>query len=444
MLTTPFLTKLDSRAQVKGSRDPLGAQPLWTRLGRHVIANLTTVTDSVTDFTVRLLGQCFAERVEEKAGNHSALTTFLKWEQLVGYARTCVLGDGGFRGTERVRKRLENGTKIRLGTDPDAQILADQKVYGLWGLYTVPCAASNLLEGNPTRLTPAAREVVERSLLPALNSFTAHAVGLITDRLSAAEPVIDVRDGSKDQGILRAVAHVLKKLRNPEIALYTEHLLHGGPDDRDPTRGTQGRQRLFAELLGSTLKYAEWTPSLMSIRDIGKRAVNRGEVGQSLAFRLERICTAEALLAPSGALFDYILACDGQAPSKIADDVRRHWGAGLSGTISPEATERMEPELRIWSDDAAGGQRWVQLAQALCHGHYEDAVHLLLAQNAAVMKTRGSGAPWASVQDGKLISRVLDAGRTRLPSGTEIPSIWRHAYFIQSLRAVAAALRGDQ
>ncbi len=30
----PFLTALDSRAKIKGSRDPLGIQPIWTRLRR--------------------------------------------------------------------------------------------------------------------------------------------------------------------------------------------------------------------------------------------------------------------------------------------------------------------------------------------------------------------------------------------------------------------------
>jgi hypothetical protein len=54
MLTTPFLTDLDSRAAVKGSRDPLGIQPIWTRLGRHVVGNLTTVSNSVRDFTTLL------------------------------------------------------------------------------------------------------------------------------------------------------------------------------------------------------------------------------------------------------------------------------------------------------------------------------------------------------------------------------------------------------
>ena len=57
----PFLTELDSRAAVKGSRDSLGLQAIWTRLGRHVVGNFTTVSDSVRDFTVVLLGFHFSD-----------------------------------------------------------------------------------------------------------------------------------------------------------------------------------------------------------------------------------------------------------------------------------------------------------------------------------------------------------------------------------------------
>lgn len=52
LLDVPFLTDLDSRAAVKGSRDPLGIQAIWTRFGRHVVGNLTTVSNSVRDFTI--------------------------------------------------------------------------------------------------------------------------------------------------------------------------------------------------------------------------------------------------------------------------------------------------------------------------------------------------------------------------------------------------------
>jgi hypothetical protein len=104
--TGPFLTDLDSRAQVKGSRDPLGAQSVWTRFGRHVVGNLTTVTNSVRDFTILLLGYYFAERVAAELAPGSELATFLKWEQLAAYARAYFNNDYAFRGTERVQGAL--------------------------------------------------------------------------------------------------------------------------------------------------------------------------------------------------------------------------------------------------------------------------------------------------------------------------------------------------
>jgi hypothetical protein len=55
ILTVPFLTDLDTQAAIKGSRDPLGLQTIWTRLGRHVVDNVTTVSTSVRDFTTLVL-----------------------------------------------------------------------------------------------------------------------------------------------------------------------------------------------------------------------------------------------------------------------------------------------------------------------------------------------------------------------------------------------------
>ena len=61
----PFLTELDERAQVKGSRDPLGLVPLWSRFGREVVGNLTTVTNSVRGFTTLLIGFELADMLRE-------------------------------------------------------------------------------------------------------------------------------------------------------------------------------------------------------------------------------------------------------------------------------------------------------------------------------------------------------------------------------------------
>ena len=87
MLTSPFLTDLDTRAAIKGSRDPLGVQAIWTRMGRRVVGNLTTVSTSVRDFTVTILGYYLAGRVAEETGASDDLNVFLRWEQLAAYAR---------------------------------------------------------------------------------------------------------------------------------------------------------------------------------------------------------------------------------------------------------------------------------------------------------------------------------------------------------------------
>src|SRR4051812_13710106 len=229
MIATPFLTQLDTRAAVKGSRDPLGVLSIWPKLGRHVVGNLTTVSNSIRDFTVLLLGHYFAERVGEEGGGEGDVSTFLKWEQLAAYARAHVNREDGFRGIERVQQRLAEGDRVRLGTDGEAQILGNQKTYGLWGLYTVPAKASGLLAGDPTRLTAEASKVVKESLLPAMESAETQVV----ERLRSKEWRLDLRNSSRDAMVLRSVARTLKSIRAPERDLYREHLLYGGPAGRD-------------------------------------------------------------------------------------------------------------------------------------------------------------------------------------------------------------------
>ena len=61
----PFVIDIDSRAALKGSRDPLGAQAIWTLFGRHAVGGLTNDTTSVRDFAGLLLGYWFIEKLDE-------------------------------------------------------------------------------------------------------------------------------------------------------------------------------------------------------------------------------------------------------------------------------------------------------------------------------------------------------------------------------------------
>ena len=432
MVSMPFLTQIDSRAQVRGSRDPLGVQAIWTRMGRHVVGNLTTVSTSVRDFTTTLLGFYFAERVAEEKETSDDLNVFLRWEQLADYARGGINGDWSFRGTERAKKNWNESDKIRLGIDAASLILSDQKTYGLWGLYSVPSRTSGLLEGSPTRLTAPVRECVEENYMPMLDGKTRAGGEAFVDMLSKRSAELKKeRDGK----VLDAVAKALKpKFSSAERALYVSHLVEGGLQDE-----TKGGQKLLAEVLRSTLKVPNWELSPAAVRDMAKKCrTEKTDVGDQVAAYLERILAAERLLAPCVSFFGYLLGSDGQSLDNVAKSVKDRWGSGVR-SIDVVALQSIEIELRDASGEPASGQRWIAIATALREGDYAEATRVLLVQNRDVMAMRGGAAPWAEMRDGKLHVKFA-AEVSDLPTKKDLVSHWTHPYFIPSLREIARQL----
>jgi hypothetical protein len=399
-------------------------------MGRQVVGNLTTVSTSVRDFTTLLLGYYFATRAAEAGGAESELDVFLKWEQLAAYARGHVNRDWAFRGVERVKKRLGESTNIRLSADSAGQILSNQKTYGLWGLYTVAGRASGLLEGEPTRLTPRALQYVERECLPILKAEKLGDGARIIEILRQPSSRIEIE--GRDRQIVRAVARILdKQLRQEERSFYREHLLTGGPAD-----STNGRQNLLAELFERTKQMDPITPKMMTA--FAKEARVRGESGQPLAVQLERIRAAESLLAPVAALFDFVLAQDDITVDQLAAILEKQWGA-MVNTIEVEALSALTQEFGNNGRDDGEGERWLCMAKACAAGKYADLVNLLIRQNQEVMLSRG-GAPWVTQEKNRLQVRVRDESAV-LPRRTELPNLWRHSYFIDSLRTVTAQLQ---
>jgi hypothetical protein len=429
---TPFLTDLDPRAAVKGSRDPLGIQAIWTRFGRHVIGNLSNASSSVRDFTILILGYHFATQVADTAGPGTELATFLKWEQLASYARAHVNEDWGFRGTERVRRNLDESV-VTLSAETTHQILSSQKAYGIWGLYSVPGRASGLLGGQPARLTPSARELVECTYLEAIAHTGLTDAKRLVELLSRDQVKLDLRR-SADQGILKVVASLVKTdVGAAERSFYREHLLFGGPND-----STEGRQRQLAELIEPKLAGGAfpWNPT--TVIAFAKDAERRGEHWQSLGFHLRRIEAAERILAPASELFTYLLGCDGVTIAEITKRMRQEesWGRAVT-TISQSAFADLKAEFGNRDDQA--GRRWIEIADSMSAGEYGPLITLLVEQNKCVMHSRG-GAAWIEEEKGTLKVRVSEE-RGHLPRREDLPDLWRFPYFLNSLCSVAAPLK---
>lgn len=428
MLRTPFFTDLDSRAAVKGSRDPLGIQQIWTRLGRHVVGNLTTVSNSVRDFTTLLLGYYFTEQVAQDLGPGTELSTFLKWEQLAAYSRAEANADFSFRGTEKVRKNLSDDSRVYLSDDRAYQILGNQKIYGLWGLYTMPARSSGLVDGDSPHLTAPAKDLVERVYLPVLEKGAGHDAKVIRDLLRSKRSRIDVK--KSEARLITAIGAVLKtRFQQKERDFYREHLLHGGPQD-----ATNGRQRQLAEVLAETLGQTDFSLSPAMIGHLVKSARSKGESWESLVHQLQRIRTSESVLAPAASLFNYLLGLDGKSLSSIVKRLESEWGSGLKAVVPNEFRE-LKAELS--AGDEVTGSRWIGIAESLAQGQYTSVVTLLIDQNKSVMAARG-GAPWIERQNGKLQVRFRDE-QGSLPK--ETTTLWRFPYFLDSLRSVTATLQ---
>lgn len=420
-----FLTDLDANARTKGSRDPLGAQAIWTRMGRHVVGNLTTVSNAYRDFTVLMLGYYFAERVAPNVGEGHELETFLKWEQIASYSRHHA-GDQTFRGTEKVGRILEVSSRVTISAARSLQTLSNQQLYGLWGLYSVPAAASGLLDQETLRLTPLAHEFVETTYRPILRAAGPDAENRIVSILSREQAAFDVE--GKDERLAAAIAAAIKgKAGQSERGFYWKALAEGGAADT-----TEGRQALMARIFRDHVGKREESWSASFVRSLEKRASAQQSVtGERLAERLAAVRACESVLAPAVRIFAYAQGLHGQTLDDAAAAIKRGFGQRAT-LVDLESFRSLRPELETVRADAA--ERWNHIAEALHAGQYVDAMRLMIQQNSATMANRG-GMPWIELKGSKLHVRMPGDERVDLDPKA-LRNLWRFPYFLDSLMAV--------
>ena len=422
----PFLTLEDPNAKIKGSRDPLGVQPIWSAFGRRVVTNLTTQSTSVRGFTVLLLGRYFAADLVDRGmvTREDALDIFLRMEQVGAYVRH-VAHDvkGEIRGIERVQRFVdEHHGNVVIAADRRGMILSDQKVYGLWGLYSVPARTSGLIPHGALDVMPAPREFIERHYIRRLNGSAGKLRTLLTNggRL---------RTNDRD-AVFAALTPILDpQFSSDELEFYGSHLRDG----HDVPGAAAGRQERFRRLLESDTKLGERT-GRAEILHLVKRARRQDE---GLSVSLDRIAHLEAFFAPTAALFQHLLGRHGQQVSNVAAEVRRVWGSRVPN-LNREAFAELVSEIRSTSTEAVGS-RMDRVHAALHAGDFETAIDGLLSWNEVVMQIRG-GAPWARIADGRRLDVRYRGVEQLLPERDELSELWMNSYFINALKDVTQQL----
>ena len=422
-----FLTLEDPNAKIKGSRDPLGIQPVWAAFGRHVVTNLTTQSTSVRGFTILLLGRYFAARLIEDGtvSQEEALNVFLRMEQIGAYIRHVAHKlEGNIRGIERVMTFLEEGRgKVKIQSDRRGMILSDQKTYGLWGLYSVPARTSGMIPEGSFGVTEKAREFIERNYMPSLESVTNPLL-----RLLSRGGTLDTRT---KEPVFVALTKILSETFTPEEIEFYGHYLRDGLEVKTTSRERQAR---FRDLLEANIDL----DAQVGREEVLQLSETAQGVDVALAEYLKRITHLEALLAPAAVIFDYILTQSGQRPKDVAAKLVKHWGGGVPN-LDPSKFREILPEIRETSTSEISAAV-ARSHEALTTGNYEEAVIAVLDWNAKVMAVRNA-APWARLaEDGRLDVRYRGIERL-LPDADDLPMLWHNSYFIDSLKSVTRQLR---
>ena len=421
-----FLTLEDPRARVKGSRDPLAAQPLWQSFGRHVVVNLTTVTTSVRSFTVHLLGRWAAERLieDERALPEDAFPIFLRCECMGAYIRHVLHGvSTDIRGIEAVRGRAAEGRRFSISDRPEDLILGDQRTGGLWGLYTASARASGLVEEGPVGLSPRSRslfgEVYEPILGKAADEFL---------RLARRGGTLDVH---RNKPLAKALGQILAPTFGADEAAFYADVLR---DARFASERAPGRQERLASLMMEQMDL-EARVDRAGVARLEQAAAREDA---PLASRLSKIQELESLLAPAMALFSHVLSRQGAEVNTVAGAVTDRWGASVPHVDLP-ALANLRHEMAAAVGEQTAGEA-LACAAALEAGDYDAAIRRLCAWNALVMEARGS-APWLRIERDRLDVHYRLAEEW-LPDGDELPELWRNSYFLDALRWIALELAG--
>jgi hypothetical protein len=136
-----FLTEQDPNYRIKGSRDPLGFQPIWQSLGRTVVKYLSTVSGNLKDFQILSYAWYFYGDRDPKG----FLPFFYKLEQAYGFARGQYIKKDAFNGIDFVRKNL-NKEIFTFSNRAQDTLLSNQKSYGIFGKYNRPFTEMKIKE----------------------------------------------------------------------------------------------------------------------------------------------------------------------------------------------------------------------------------------------------------------------------------------------------------
>lgn len=421
-----FLSEWDDREKPKGSRDPLGFEMVWSHYGRKVIGNLRTVTGSLENFSVALLGFYWANELNAtsvgttKERSQKIKKTFLRYEQLAGYlryihkTRTNSEDKGeSILGSRRIKERIDNREPITLGSEAKHQILSSQATLGLWGLYYSAMRDTGLVKDDDRGLTDKGKEIaqpIEKKL------------GSDADKLKELiKPLKPKGRIVKREDLEKQCKKFFDAIRCDEACgKLLENLMMG-----------RNKNKQLAEV-----QIALWNATQLClkeglIKEEGKglqesfiRKIKKKTQNEDLKKRFIDIESVERLLVAINNLFRYC---------------QRKNGAELSEVVKEISNKKYDYAKLPEPNQLKGApcdEKLEAIRNSLVNNNVEQAITRILELNEDVMKDRG-GAPWVEIEKNKTLLVRVPGETAELLDKKELQSRWDYSYFLYSYLAIA-------
>jgi hypothetical protein len=383
-----ILSLLDDRARPKGSRDPLGAEACWSQLGRRLVGNLTTVTSNLDNFIVALLCCRFAH--QEQTGTAEAQARYLRAEQVAAYLKLAANSTAGFLGVTRAKKNFTGNRPIVLGSSSEAQLLASQAGYGLWGLYSSALEAVGLIAGEHRKLT----------------SLGVELAGTIAAQLGAA---------GWDEFSRLASATALDRTRTAGLAPRFALTL-ANPALRSTIVGallaSQRDCALQAELFPLAQAYLAKHSAEWSARKFCAWTIANDGASDALKTVMRRIDSLDPLLKLAEVVWLWL---------QLKDEKY------LTGLQLDDA----------WQAEANLPHRafLVKLHASILRADADAAIRALVSQNTKLMRSRG-GAPWIEIDGQQKLTVRVRNDRPQNLGALRNATGWHFNYFLYSFLSI--------
>ena len=407
-----FLSLLDDRARPKGSRDPLGFELIWSFFGRKVIGNLTTITSSMDNFAVAVLGFYWANMlvqkdVEESVRQKKVREIFLRYEQLTGYIRY-YSNASDIMGITRIKSRLHDDiSKITLGLSSEQQILSDQASYGLWGLYSTAARDTGLVMGNDRKVTPLGVSIAE-TIISNMGDVSNKLLSL----LNSNNPLN--REELKEYGsrFNKSIHH--QNVQSPLL----EALMSGNKLDSVQSELWNKTKEIFTGEITKPEKVSDFVNLILD-----------SNVSEKLHEYIYDIINIEKVLVASNNIFHYCRRKDGESVESIITLTQDKYDYSYLPKERPSSVFPRREQLS-------------NILKALNEKDNSRLIILLLELNKEVMQQR-NGAPWVEIEPGNTIRVIVKSETSELREQKVLEEKWDYDYFLGSFLSIAKQQLGS-